>query len=334
MNKGKTKILFSSLILSLILMFFAFRNVDLQISKSFFNDFDFKMIIPSFFIITLMYIVHGFRWANISSEIAINKSKNYILITFVGFAVNSLAPMRMGDMFKILISKKYLMKEYSKITSTVLFAQYLDFVFVLFCFAIILLFLPELYSNNSNIDLINENTYFILIVMFFVSLFIVFSLPYISRFLAFIKQKADLKIDSIPSKILDYLLKVSMILKNLVSDHKNFFRNFLLTLIYWFLILCLFLTIASGFDINIPIKILIFSILLSNLASIFPVTPSSIGTFHVSMMFGLLLWTDDQNISFVYATTVHALIFVSNIILGCIAILLLNLKSKNSAISK
>ena len=193
MTKGKTKIFFASLILSLFLMFFAFRNVDLQNSKSFFNNFDFKVMIPSLFIVILMYVVHGLRWANISSEMNLNKSKNYVLITFLGFAVNSIVPMRMGDMFKIFISKKYLQKEYSQITSTVLFAQYLDFVFVLFCFAIILLFLPELYSDELNTNLVNQNTYIVLIMMFFVALFIVFSLPYISRIMIYVKKNKTIE---------------------------------------------------------------------------------------------------------------------------------------------
>ena len=326
MTKGKTKIFFASLILSLFLMFFAFRNVDLQNSKSFFNNFDFKVMIPSFFIVILMYVVHGLRWANISSEMNLDKSKNYVLITFLGFAVNSIVPMRMGDMFKIFISKKYLQKEYSQITSTVLFAQYLDFVFVLFCFAIILLFLPELYSDELNTNLVNQNTYIVLIMMFFVALFIVFSLPYISRILIYVKKNITLENGSILLKILNYLLRVSETLQELSKDYSRVFKNFCLTFLYWFLILSLFMIIAHGFDINIPIRILIFSILLSNLASIFPLTPSSIGTFHVSLMFGLLLWTDDQNISFVYATTVHGLIFLSNIILGVISTIILNLK--------
>jgi len=278
------------------------------------------------FIVILMYVVHGLRWANISSEMNLNKSKNYVLITFLGFAVNSIVPMRMGDMFKIFISKKYLQKEYSQITSTVLFAQYLDFVFVLFCFAIILLFLPELYSDELNTNLVNQNTYIVLIMMFFVALFIVFSLPYISRILIYVKKNITLENGSILLRILNYLLRVSETLQELSKDYSRVFKNFCLTFLYWFLILSLFMIIAHGFDINIPIRILIFSILLSNLASIFPLTPSSIGTFHVSLMFGLLLWTDDQNISFVYATTVHGLIFLSNIILGVISTIILNLK--------
>ena len=283
-------------------------------------------MIPSLFIVISMYIVHGLRWANISSEMNLNKSKNYVLITFLGFAVNSIVPMRMGDMFKILISKKYLKKEYSQITSTVLFAQYLDFVFVLFCFAIILLFLPELYTDELNTNLVNQNTYIVLIVMFFVALLIVFSLPYISRILIYVKNKGTFENNSMLLRILNYLLRVSETLQKLSKDYSKVLKNLCLTFLYWFLILSLFMLIAYGFGINIPVRILIFSILLSNLASIFPLTPSSIGTFHVSLMFGLLLWTDNQNISFVYATTVHGLIFLSNIALGIISVILLNLK--------
>ena len=324
MFTGKKKILLISLILSIILMYLALRNVDLQILKLLFINFNYKIIVPSFFIVFIMYVIHGLRWAHISSDSSDKKYKNYILITFVGFALNSLIPMRIGDIVKIIISKSYLSKEYSEITSTILFAQYLDFLFVLISFSTILLLLPELYINDSNISILNENIYILLIATIFISTFLIFLLPYISKILIFFQNTLKLKRNDFMYKFLNYFLNVSLVIKELIQDYNKLYKNVILTILYWILIFLLFLIVAYGFEINIPIKVLFFSILLSNLVSIFPVTPSSIGTFHVAIMFGLLLWSDDQNISFAYATTVHGLIFLSNIILGSVALILLN----------
>ena len=299
----------------------AFRNVDLVMIKSLFSNFNYKLIFPSFIIVLLMYIVHGLRWANITND---SNYKNFILITFLGFAINSVLPMRMGDVIKIVTSKKYLDKDYSTITSTVLFAQYLDFIFVSVTFSTVLILFPDLHVDKS---IVNNNIYTIVLTTVLFSTLVIFTLPYIAKIILNFQRKITLNDQHIINKILNYFLNISYVLESLVRDYKMLYKSLILTFIYWILILLLFLIVAYGFEIQIPIEILIFSILLTNLAIILPLTPSSIGTFHVSMMFGLLFWSDDQNISFAYATTVHGIIFLSNITLGIISLLSLNLKN-------
>tara|TARA_Y100001970_G_C14253525_1_gene873477 strand:- start:4385 stop:5086 length:702 start_codon:yes stop_codon:yes gene_type:complete len=231
--------------------------------------------------------------------------------------INSLIPFRLGDIVKIYLAKRNLGITVSKLTSTVIIGHYFDFLF-LFVFLNIIFFLV-------NIDISDVFQWDVVYyVLFLINLIITLSLIYIKQVTKFF--------DFIFFRI-SYLNKYRYIIKNLNYDVNLLTRNMykltltlFLTFAYWGSLILIFKFVSIGIGLDLNVQMLILAVVLSSFAISIPVTPTSLGTFHLAIVYSLSFLIENQTLLFAYSLILHTIIIVSIISCGSVSFLWMQLK--------
>ena len=274
------------------------------------NSFKYIYIPPVMFFVMMMHLIHSFRWNLFLNNNTSNFKFIYFGITNVTFMINSFIPFRIGDVIKVYLAKKNIETKISKVTSTVIIGHYFDFIFLFLflniSFLLIKLDVREVFQS----DII----YYILL---FINLFITLSLLFIKQITKFVK--------SVFTKI-PYLYKSIGLIESLNTEITVVTRNLnkliltlFLTVAYWGCLVLIFKFVSIGIGLDLNLEMLILAVVLSSFAISIPVTPTSLGTFHLAVVYSLSFVMDNQTLLFAYSLVLHTIIIISIIIYGSIS---------------
>jgi len=300
----------TSLVITIGFIIFALNKIMWNDFFTVINSFQFIYIAPAMFFVMMMHFIHSLRWNLFLRNEVSNFKLIYFVITNVSFMINSLVPFRLGDVAKIYLAKNNVNTKISKLTSTVIIGHYFDAIFLFLFLNISLLLIKLDFREFFQSDFI----YYILLL---INLIIILSMIFVKQITKFLSYNL-IKIPYLSK--LTFLVDTLNIEINLITRNiNNLILTLFLTFSYWGCLVLIFKFVSIGIGLDLSVEILILAVVLSSFAISIPVTPTSLGTFHLAVVYSMSFLMDNQALLFTYSLILHTIIMISIISYGSIS---------------
>jgi glycosyltransferase 2 family protein len=128
MNKKTAISFFSGITLSLIALYFAFRNVPFADLIAYLESINYLWVLPSTLIVFVSFLLRAARWQLIlSSNQKIGFLSSYHPL-IIGFMINCILPGRVGEIARPVILKKKIMFPFPQVLQLLWLNEYSTFL--------------------------------------------------------------------------------------------------------------------------------------------------------------------------------------------------------------
>ena len=302
--KKRTKIILS-FILTFILLYLLFIQVDLGEIFSTLISFNFSLLIIAFVLYLFSYILRAIR-----ISLYLNKIRFIDIFSVVclhNFFINIL-PLRSGELSYLYLLKKYNIK-FNENLSSLFIIRFFDGISLLIIFLTSFILIdkkPEILFN-----------FFFLILFILTLSILLFLFLYILNY--------SLKKRNI------YIFKIFKNNIRGINNKRTVFLYFLISFLIWFSLYSINYVLFKNWDIELTLWQVIIISSLPLLISFLPInTLFSIGTFEGGFILGMSLFGINPNISTLVSSSIHVIIICFFIIFGIFGYLLRNIKFNHS----
>ncbi len=310
--------LWTGLFLSALFLFLALRQVDFKKTGAIIISSDLKILVLVVIIPIIQYLIRTWRWGILLRPVKKTGFENRALSILTGFAANCVLPARLGEFIRANALGQAEKISKSTVFGTLVIERLFD-GFVLLIILIIGLLFTKFPSELDYISTSIRGSAVLLLCIF------IFLIVFIIGF----RQRTYLF-----TGIIDMLLfmfseetrkKIILIVENFalgLTPVKGVFSW--CTVILWSLILwslSLFQIRLAGLSIGLDLPFVTTFIIMGMLSIgvMVPSAPGFIGTFHLSVQYGFMLFGISAEKGFSAATLLHASFFFPTILLGMIA---------------
>jgi uncharacterized protein (TIRG00374 family) len=162
------KYFFLGIVISLLLLFFAFRRIDFKVLKDTFFSVRWQYLFYTIAITIVSLVIRSIRWMFIIDRKEVRNIFHLFESTCVGLMANNILPLRLGDIAQafFLGCRENISKSFT--FSTVLIERILDIIVPLICFFVISLFcnLPIFFMNRWRDLLVTFIVFFAIFILF------------------------------------------------------------------------------------------------------------------------------------------------------------------------
>lgn len=328
MNSTIKKVLNYSLFfaLAIILLFFAFRKVDINIIITGFKDANYLWVIFSIIVAIFANLVRALRWQLLIEPLGVKPSiKNVFGAVMIGYLANFAFP-RLGEITKCGVLKKTDNVSFESLIGTVLVERASDLVMLLFC-VILVFFIKIDFFGEFLLNKIFKPIFFKASGFSFMSIIIIAStLLFIYLLLHLIRKnvfghKVKARVKSMYYGIVDGLKSVSRMNRRGLFIFYSFLIWSLYLLMTWLLV---FSTKPTS-DLGLVDSL--FVMVVGSFGMVVPVQ-GGFGAFHIITATGLSLFGISREDGLVFATIAHESQTILLVVLGTISMAILFLKKK------
>lgn len=306
----KTWIVYLGFLISLFLLYLAFRQLDwaqfwIAIKKT--------KIFPWIPLAIVAYFtghfIRGIRLHYLVSQQCNLRVFTATNIVVLGYAVNNILPARLGELARIGMLHERTGLPIVQCATVTFLERVLDGIAILILF----LFSSQLVGSSSRIigDTVQIVGAVLLSGLFLISIAVLF--PHqLTRFALLLAKGLSARSQEILLRAVSYIINGVAYLRS----PKNALRIFIWSFIVWLIesLTFLFVLPASELAMN-PLEAL-FVMSVVNLAILIPSTPGYIGPFHYFVMKSLMLFGVVQSKALSYAFVVHSVIYIPLTIWG------------------
>jgi len=324
-KKGFNYILFFGL--ALILLYFAFRKVDMNILINGFKEANYFWVFLSLVVATLANLIRALRWRLLMEPLGpLPSVKNVFGAVMIGYLANFAFP-RLGEVTKCGTLKKTDNVSFESLLGTVVVERASDIVMLLISTVLVFLikidffgqflltkiFKPLLYSKTSEFSYLSV----IIIVGFFVIIYLMLLLVKKNIF----GQKVKSRVRAMYYGIIDGLKSIFTMKKRWLFIAYSFLIWGFYLLMTWLLV---FSTKATS---GLTIIDSLFIMVVGSYGMVVPVQ-GGFGAFHIITAMGLGIFGISNEDGLVFATIAHESQTIIYIALGAISMAVLFLKRK------
>lgn len=316
--------LWAGLIISLIFLYLAFRKVDLPRLWAVINSAHLWPLYLVVVIAFLQYIIRALRWGILLEPIKKVAFPNCFLCVLVGFAANCIFPARLGEFVRAgCLGKKEDIKG-GVVFGSIVVDRFFDGFTLLLILVIGLMgttFLPDWKALGDGLKtagvLVLIGYLFLIICLVGFKLKASFFFDLLDRILFFIPS-------SVRKKVIDTLWHFSMGLVLIKSPSKwilAVFYSFLLWLTHLYQIQL----IESALNVSLPFISTCIILALASFGAMIPSGPGFIGTFHLAVQYGFMIYGIPKEEALSAAILWHASTVLPTILFGAAAVFSLRL---------
>jgi len=324
----KLKVLFGILI-SALFIFLTFRQVEFHNMLESLKDANYLWLLPAFFVMLLSHWFRSMRWRYLMEPIKPMKTMPLFSALMIGYAVNNVFPLRLGEFFRAYaIAKSQNVSKSSSFATVIVERFILDLMALLIILVITILFYP---FKLPYYDLIRLGGYAILAMTLALIVLIVFLIQKTDMTLNFLRSVLPHKIYVKVEPTFISFMKGCLVFKK--SEH--YFSILVLTVFIWVLYILSVYFIFSVFNFIVLYHLTIWSsvviLVVVTFSIMLPSSPGALGTYHFLCTEVLKYFTvpSDQAVSF--AVISHAMNILPFTILGFVYFLRMNLKFSDAA---
>ncbi|NOU17029.1 MAG: flippase-like domain-containing protein [Bacteroidales bacterium] len=328
MNNTIKKVLNYSLFfaLAIILLYFAFRKVDVNIIITGFKDANYIWVIFSILVAIFANLVRALRWQLLIEPLGVKPSiKNVFGAVMIGYLANFAFP-RLGEITKCGVLKKTDNVSFESLIGTVLVERASDLVMLLFC-VVLVFFIKIDFFGEFLLHKIFKPLFFKASGFSFMSIIIIASfLLFIYLLLHLIRKnvfghKVKARVKSMYYGIVDGLKSVS----GMKRRGLFIFYSFLIWSLYLLMTWLLVFSTKPTSDLSLVDSL--FVMVVGSFGMIVPVQ-GGFGAFHIITATGLGLFGISREDGLVFATIAHESQTILLIVLGTISMAILFIKKK------
>jgi uncharacterized protein (TIRG00374 family) len=310
--------LWAGLILSALFLYLAFRQVDLKKTGKIILSSDLRFLLPAFLIIIAQYLIRAWRWDILLRSIKHTGFNNRFLSVLIGFAANCVLPARLGEFIRANSLGQAEKISKSASFGTLVIERLFDGFVILFIL-IIGLFFTEFPADMTQIG-INLRRSAVLFSCAFIILIV---------FIAGFRYRTDLFTRVIYKLFFMFSdkmrSKIVLIVENFalgLAPVRGFYSWCIViiwSILLWSLSLLQIQLIGASIGVKLPFITSFIIMGMLSMGVMVPSAPGFIGTFHLSVQYGFMLFGVSPEEGLSAAILLHASFFVPTIFLGLIA---------------
>lgn len=322
--------LWAGLLISLIFLYLAFRKVDLPRLWAVINSARLWPLYLVVLIAFLQYVIRALRWRILLEPIKKVAHSNCLLCVLVGFAANSILPARLGEFVRAgCLGRKEGIKG-GVVFGSIVVDRFFDAFTLLLVLVIGLVgttFLPEWKALGDGLR--SAGLFVLLGYLFLIVCLVGFKLKagffsdLLDRLLFFLPS-------SIRTKVIDTLWHFSLGLVLIKSPRKwilAVFYSFLL----WFTHLYQIQLIETSVTVSLPFFSAFIILALASFGAMIPSGPGFIGTFHLAVQYGFMIFGISKEVALSAAILWHASTVLPTIFFGAAALFFLRIPLRGLA---
>lgn len=351
MNKNVILSFFLGAIISVIALYFAFRNVPFAELMSYLRAINYIWIIPSVVFVFLSFICRAFRWQIILQSSHRIRYWHAFHPMMIGFMLNCILPARLGELARPAVLLKKDDVPYTTGLATVATERVFDLLILIILFTFVFMHVridPNLeipfgaYKlNKDTLEAVGSGMIkiFLILIVGIIIISIDFTQKIIIRTIMFFASLFSFLGPAGEQKIAKYIVSPLIhIIENiaagfvLVKDFKRMFLCLVISGIIWFINAASYYVMALGcpglglsaFEITAVMLIICFFIAL-------PSVPGFWGLWEAGGVFALSLFSIPAKDAAGFALASHAVQMFPVIIIGLVSALLygINLRAMN-----
>ncbi len=310
MNKIKIGI---GILISLILIYFVFRDVEPEKVIDELLNINYFLIIPAVVIQVLSYWIRAMRWSLMLTSIKKIKTARLFPIICINYLANNLLPLRAGEFVRAyLIGRK---EGISKATalSTVIVERVYDGVTLSLFFGAIALIYPFPTGVKVSGALLSLIFLAALVFILVIALFREKAIKIINFFIKFLPEKIGQKVNGILDKLIDGF--------DVIKDKKNLLLIAFCSILAWFMEACLIYAIAAAFGFSSTVFLALITLVFVNFFIMIPSSPGYVGPFEGACRYSLGLFNVTKDAAASFALIYRVFQYVPITVIGFICLL-------------
>lgn len=346
MKPNKNQILLIlGIIISVVCTWLFARHIDWITLKYAFKEADYLFVIPTIFLIILIFVARTLRWKSLLSPIKRISFANLFSATCIGYMANHVLPARVGEIIRPLVIAK---KENIKITpslATIVLERIFDLLGLIVFTIVILMIIPASKEkgqiNVSNIysstvagemervsqakEIETNNTSFLIVLKKWIGIFAGIGVATIAFLMALALYpekvvKFMTRLFSLfPHKIRD---KLEELLESFISglqilgSKRHIIWIFFLTNVIWVLLAVTVYIFSFSFNMSLPFTGACLVTICIAFAVALPQAPGYIGVFHIATQKTLEIFGIEMASSQSFAITLWAISIIPITVVG------------------
>jgi glycosyltransferase 2 family protein len=321
--KGAIQFSFS-IILTVIFLYIAFRNVDVATVIKVVSNASWFWIGVLFFTLLFSHFIRAVRW-----KIILRSVKKDITLThlfgalMIGYGVNCVVP-RLGEVSRAVFLAKWEKLSRSSMFGAVIVERVIDVIFLgLSVIISVYLWRQDLYTSFPWLKSSLEIT---LILMICVILFLILTIKYKEKFYGILIKMLERFSSRIAQKaghIFSMLIEGFGSLKGVGNYTVTIFLSVVIMLSYALGAYIGFFTIGMQNILPVNFKMAWVLMSISGIGVVIP-TPGATGSYHALAKSILILFGFGEAVSFSYAFLTHIVSYLMFIVLGLLSFVILN----------
>jgi uncharacterized protein (TIRG00374 family) len=297
--------------ISIILILLTLHQIDIKNSLELISSVNYLILIPAILVYCFTYVLRSIRYYYILLPIKKTKVFDNFPYTILGFFVNNIIPLRLGELIRAKVTGERLEVSRSSILATIIIERLFDVImFISFFFLIVMVMhFPE-YIKRS---------FYILTVIFFICLLALYIILIHkdNAFKVLSKVPVALSLKSLITKFLDRFTSGLIVLKT----PSILIKTFILSGILWVTESLFIVIVAYACGIHISILGGIFTVIVIGMGSIIPTAPGYFGVFELMGILALSILSVDKDSAFICTAICHFSQLVIIFSLGIICII-------------
>ncbi|MDR3111936.1 MAG: flippase-like domain-containing protein [Elusimicrobiota bacterium] len=297
-----------------VFTYLTLRQVNLNNFLKLMQSVNCSVLALSGLVYILCYVLRSVRFCFIILPIKKTKLLANFPYTVIGFLINNVLPLRLGEVVRANITGKQMGIPRSSILAAIIIERVFDITtFIFFFFAIIFLVpltIPKFLLKSFGVLLS-------IVILCIIVLPVVITLQKktlkIIRNFAFVPTKVKRFICLIFSKFINGL--------SVLKKPSIVFKVFVLSLLIWLAESFFFLAVASSCGVSVSILGAAFTIIVVGIGTIIPTTPGLLGTFEFMGITALQILSIDKDPALASIVTYHLLEILLIVLLGVLCIL-------------
>ena len=302
-SAGKSFKLIIGLLVSVLFLYLAFREIDFSKMKDAFFKADYRYFIPIVFSIFISHWLRSFRWQYLLKSLKKIPVTRLFTATLIGYMGNTILPAHLGEIFRANVIGNSENISSSSTFATIVIDRIIDVlsILVILVFALMVYPFPDSVKTSGYIG-------FVLVIALFV--FLVFLKRQNKRTMAILRfclrvipEKAAGRIEDLIIAFIDGL--------NGLEKRRDYIiitvLSFCIWFCYWlnFYFLCYAFNLFEFYHLKAVTSLVLLVITTASI--VVPSSPGYVGTFHYLCKISLGWFGVPGAIALSYAIVIHAL---------------------------
>jgi len=263
----------AGILISLLFIYFAFRDVNLEEFSIAIADADFVWILPATSAMVISFWLRGYRWKYILNPIKEVSIHSAFSATMIGYMANNVLPFRIGDLVRLVVISKYSGIKKAAALGSVFIERMLDLVMSLAIFGMALILYPNLP------DWASATGYGAMIIFSILLVFTFYGRNHPNLFVKLINLMTKRFSDKVRLRAEEIVRSFSEGLKA-VHNIKQLLWVLLLSIVLWTINVSWVWFTLEMFDFDLPLSASLLVLIFILFAVSIPSAPGYIGTFH------------------------------------------------------
>ncbi|MFQ5822496.1 MAG: lysylphosphatidylglycerol synthase transmembrane domain-containing protein [bacterium] len=301
------KVKFSlGIIISLISLYWAFKDVNFQQIIDSFKLINFQYLPIVLGLLLLSLFLRTLRWKLLLSPIRKESIKNIFSVLMIGYLGNNVLPARMGEVLRSLVLNKNYGYSKSASLATIILERLFDGITLLIYLGIALWFFPfpEWVKNGGRV------------------LGAAFLFAMILLYVMLIKKKTVIKFISLIFVVDSLSIKISALFDRfnsglkILKEKRKLLGISGLSLCIWFIEALFVFTIIKSFGLNLSFLAPLFVTIMVSLGTMIPSSPGYVGTYQLLCIAAFVPFGVEKDLALSISILMHGIILIVTTGLG------------------